>query len=65
MRRRGDIMKRLERILVKLVVIQLICLVVAQIIMMNNQISPFLSKVIQYEGVTKDSFTKVVETFDQ
>jgi hypothetical protein len=58
-------MKRLERILVKLVVIQLICLVVAQIIMLNNQISPFLSKVIQYEGVTKDSFTKVVETFDQ
>jgi hypothetical protein len=32
---------------------------------LNNQISPFLSKVIQYEGVTKDSFTKVVETFDQ
>lgn len=58
-------MKRIERILVKLVVIQFICLVLAQIIMMNQDISPFLSKVVQYEGVTKDSFSKVIETFDQ
>jgi hypothetical protein len=58
-------MKHIERILVKIVFIQLICLLVAQIMMMNHQLSPFLSKVIQYEGVTKDSYSKVVETFDQ
>jgi hypothetical protein len=58
-------MKHIERILVKLVFIQLICLLLAQIMMMNHQLSPFLSKVIQYEGVTKDSYSKVVETFDQ
>ncbi|MFZ3588628.1 YpfB family protein [Bacillus sp. DJP31] len=57
--------KHIERILMKVVVIQIICLVIAQVIMMNHQLSPFLSKVIQYEGVTKDTYTKVVETFDR
>jgi hypothetical protein len=58
-------MKHLERIIVKLVVIQIIFLLIAQFIMTNNQLSPYLSKVIEYEGVTKDSYSKVVETFDQ
>jgi hypothetical protein len=58
-------MKHFERILVKLVVVQFICLVIAQVVMTNHQLSPYLSKVIEYEGVTKDSFSKVVETFDQ
>ncbi|MBM7661225.1 hypothetical protein JOC85_001997 [Bacillus mesophilus] len=58
-------MKHVERIIVKLVVIQIICLVIAQFIMTNHQLSPYLSKVIEYEGVTKDSYSKVVETFDQ
>ncbi|WP_246942238.1 YpfB family protein [Bacillus pinisoli] len=58
-------MKNIERILIKIVFIQIICLVAAQVMMTNHQISPYLSKVIQYEGVTKDSYSKVVETFDQ
>ncbi|WP_456278522.1 YpfB family protein [Bacillus sp. AK128] len=58
-------MKNIERVLVKLVVVQIICLVIAQVIMTNHQLSPYLSKVVEYEGVTKDSYSKVVETFDQ
>ncbi|MBM6619886.1 YpfB family protein [Bacillus suaedaesalsae] len=58
-------MKRFESILVKLVIIQFIFLIVAQFVMMNGQVSPYLSKVIQYEGVTKDTYTKIVETFNQ
>lgn len=58
-------MKRFEGILVKFVIIQFIFLIVAQLVMMNGQVSPYLSKVIQYEGVTKDTYTKIVETFNQ
>lgn len=58
-------MKHIERILLKVVIIQFICLVLAQVVMMNQHISPFLSKVIHYEGVTKDTYTRVIETFDQ
>jgi hypothetical protein len=58
-------MKRFESLLIKLVFIQFIFLVLAQLLLMNGEISPFLSKVIQYEGVTKDSHSKIVETFDQ
>lgn len=58
-------MRRFEGILVKFVIIQFIFLIVAQLVMMNGQVSPYLSKVIQYEGVTKDTYTKIVETFNQ
>ncbi len=62
---KGDKMIHIERILVKVIVIQFICLLIAQVVMTNNKISPLLSKVIHYEGVTKDTYTKVIETFDR
>ncbi|WRU94614.1 DUF5359 family protein [Priestia filamentosa] len=32
---------------------------------MDKEISPYISKIPQYEGVTKENITKIVETFDQ
>ncbi|MCM3003936.1 YpfB family protein [Priestia koreensis] len=58
-------MKRVEQILLKLVIIQFLFLLVAQSILLFSDYSSYFSKVIQYEGVTKNNFTKIVETFDQ
>lgn len=58
-------MKRVEQILLKLVIIQFLFLLVAQSILLFSNYSSYFSKVIQYEGVTKNNFTKIVETFDQ
>ncbi|MFD1738575.1 YpfB family protein [Bacillus salitolerans] len=58
-------MKRFESFLIKLVFVQLIFLVLAQLLLTNQDISPYLSKVIHYEGVTKDTYSKILETFDQ
>jgi len=58
-------MKRIEQILLKLVIIQFLFLLVAQSILLFSDYSSYFSKVIQYEGVTKNNFTKIVETFDQ
>lgn len=56
-------MKRFEEILLKLVVIQLFFLLIAQILLLYSPFSPFLTKVIEYEGVNKSEQTKIVETF--
>ncbi|MBM7701703.1 YpfB family protein [Metabacillus iocasae] len=58
-------MRRIERILVKLVIIQFAFLIIAQAILLTSNHSTYFSKVIQYEGVAKNNFNKIIETFDQ
>ncbi|MBM7604448.1 hypothetical protein FS935_03705 [Metabacillus litoralis] len=58
-------MKRLDRILIKLIVIQFIILICAQILVQQNNIQPYLSRVVQYEGVNKITITEWLETFSQ
>ncbi|MCA1320768.1 YpfB family protein [Bacillus tianshenii] len=58
-------MKRFEGIIVKLLIIQLCCLVVAQSLILYTEISPFLTKVVQYEGVDGMEIMEHIETFDQ
>ncbi|MCJ7990662.1 YpfB family protein [Priestia megaterium] len=58
-------MNRIERILIKLVVIQFVFLIIAQCILLSSNHSTYFSKVIQYEGVSKNNFNKIIETFDQ
>ncbi|MCM3539432.1 MULTISPECIES: YpfB family protein [Priestia] len=58
-------MKKVERVLFKLLIIQLFCLLFSQALLRVEAISPYISKIPQYEGVTKENITKIVETFDQ
>ncbi|MGD6831500.1 YpfB family protein [Sutcliffiella halmapala] len=58
-------MKRLEGIIVKLLIIQLFCLVIAQALILYTEVSPFLTKVVQYEGVDGMEIMEHIETFDQ
>ena len=58
-------MKRVERILIKLLLVQLLSLLIAQGLLLHSQVSPYLTKIVDYEGVAKNNFTKVIETFDQ
>ncbi|KMJ59777.1 hypothetical protein AB685_02625 [Bacillus sp. LL01] len=58
-------MKRMERIIIKLIVIQLICMICAQGLLLYTDAAPFLSKVIQYEGVGGMKIMEHIETFDQ
>ncbi|WP_162595925.1 YpfB family protein [Bacillus sp. CGMCC 1.16541] len=57
-------MKRIEGLLIKLAIIQFIFLFIAQCILLASDHSTYFSKVIQYEGVAKNNFNKIIETFD-
>jgi hypothetical protein len=58
-------MKSIERILIKLAIIQFIFLLIAQSVLLYSDYGSYFSKIIQYEGVTKNNFSKIIETFDQ
>jgi len=58
-------MERVERILIKLIVIQFIALVCSQLLIQNTNVQPYLSRVVQYEGVNKITITEWLETFSQ
>lgn len=57
-------MKTVERILIKLIIIQVIFLCVTQVAFRFENRMIQLSKLSQYEGVNKNNYTKVIETFD-
>jgi|GEM_PF-516310 len=46
-------MKRIERILLKLIIIQLFCLVISQYVLSFPSLSVYLTKIELYEGVTQ------------
>ncbi|WP_223703485.1 YpfB family protein [Sutcliffiella deserti] len=58
-------MKRFEKVIIKLIIIQLFCLVVAQAMILYTGVAPYLTKVIHYEGVDGMEIMEHIETFDQ
>jgi hypothetical protein len=58
-------MKAIERILIKLAIIQFIFLCIAQSLILYSDYASYFSKIVQYEGVVKNNFSKIIETFDQ
>ncbi|EIJ78702.1 hypothetical protein PB1_14129 [Bacillus methanolicus PB1] len=56
-------MKTFERILMKVIVIQLICLLLVQLFFHKLNIFPELKQITQYEGVSENNFTQILETF--
>ncbi|UII54656.1 YpfB family protein [Cytobacillus spongiae] len=57
-------MMRIERLLIKLVAIQLLFLLATQIFFHKMNVVPELKQITQYEGVTESNFTKLLETFN-
>jgi hypothetical protein len=57
--------KRVETIIIKLVIIQLLFMLVAQWILQNDEWAVHFNQSIYYEGVVNGSNTKAVETLDQ
>ncbi len=57
-------MKRIERILVKLVIIHAVLLILCQILLHHFSLFPVLNDLALYEGVTGQSFTNILEIFN-
>ncbi|MDU0070903.1 MULTISPECIES: DUF5359 family protein [Bacillus] len=56
-------MKTFERLLLKLLVVQGVVLLCVQLLFHFSQAEPYLSKVVQYEGVNKTNIGEWIETF--
>ncbi|RBW70301.1 DUF5359 family protein [Bacillus taeanensis] len=54
-----------ERLLVKLIIIQFICLVFSQCLLKQEELTGYLNKTIVYEGVSGQELINIVETLDQ
>lgn len=58
-------MKTVERILIKVIVVQFLFLLLAQIFLHKLNILPELKELTQYEGVTENNFSELLETFNK
>ncbi|MDQ0155241.1 DUF5359 family protein [Robertmurraya andreesenii] len=57
-------MKTIERIIMKLVIIQLLFLLLAQMLLHKWDLFPELKEITQYEGVTENNFSELLEVFN-
>jgi hypothetical protein len=60
----GIKMKFIERLLVKVISIQLILLLLTQLFFHEWNSFPELQQLTQYEGVTKNNITEILATFN-
>lgn len=60
----GGIMKTIERIIIKMVIIQFIFLLICQVFFHKFNAFPELKEITQYEGVTENNFSELLETFN-
>ncbi|PWW30378.1 hypothetical protein DFO73_103263 [Cytobacillus oceanisediminis] len=58
-------MKAIERILLKLIIVQFIFLLITQLFFHHMNAFPELKQLTQYEGVTDQNFTELLETFKE
>lgn len=56
-------MKTIERIILKLIIVQFIFLLITQLFFHHMNAFPELKQLTQYEGVTEKNFTELLETF--
>ncbi|MBS4191054.1 YpfB family protein [Bacillus sp. FJAT-49705] len=56
-------MKAIERIIIKIIMIQFLFLIITQLFFHKLNIFPELKQLTQYEGVTDNNFTEFLETF--
>ncbi|WHY84464.1 YpfB family protein [Neobacillus novalis] len=58
-------MKRIESLLIKVVIIQFIFLFLAQLIFHQLDILPQIKQLTKYEGVNENTFTEILQTFQR
>jgi hypothetical protein len=56
-------MKNVERILIKIVIIQFIFLFLVQLIFHQLDVFPQVKQLTKYEGVNENTYTEILETF--
>lgn len=56
-------MQKIERILMKLIIVQFIFLLLSQLFFHQLDVLPQLHKITKYEGVNKNTFTEILQTF--
>lgn len=57
-------MKTVERIIIKLIIIQVVFLLLIQAFLSFEHKNVQLSKLSQFEGVNSNNYTKIIETFE-
>ena len=56
-------MKKVEQILMKVVIIQFIFLFLSQLIFHQMDVFPQIKQLTKYEGVNENTFTEILQTF--
>ncbi|MGZ4160401.1 MAG: YpfB family protein [Neobacillus sp.] len=56
-------MKNIERVLIKIIIVQFIFLFLAQLLFHQLDVFPELKQLTKYEGVNENSFTEFLQTF--
>jgi hypothetical protein len=56
-------MKKVEQILIKVVIIQFIFLFLSQLIFHQMDVFPQIKQITKYEGVNENTFTEILQTF--
>lgn len=56
-------MKRVETLLIKIVIIQFIFLFLSQLFFHQMDVIPQIKQLTKYEGVNENTFTEILQTF--
>lgn len=56
-------MKKVEKVLIKIILIQFFFLLLSQLLFHQLDIFPELKQLTKYEGVNENSFTEFLQTF--
>ncbi|MEF7558126.1 YpfB family protein [Bacillus thuringiensis] len=54
-------MKKMERIFIRILIMQFICLCVVQLLFIHKSSVKYLSKIVYYEGVMVKNKTKILQ----
>lgn len=57
------VMKKVERVLIKIVIIQFIFLFLSQLFFHQLDVFPQVKQLTKYEGVNENTYTEILETF--
>ncbi|MEN1935420.1 DUF5359 family protein [Paenibacillus sp. 102] len=54
-------MKKIEGVLIRVLLVQFICLCIIQLLFMQESTVKYLSKIVYYEGVTSENKTDILQ----
>lgn len=63
--KRSSFMIFIEKWLIKLIIIQFICLIIGQVLVQHHNLAPYVNKTIKEEGVVKNTTQTATETMEQ